>query len=88
VVGADEAYVLTEFAPDVSHNPRAMTLSVLLVRVLLVRVSTVDLPTIVSLTFGNVSVSLAVCVVWTVVEVPVAASELLNNNCFVLSFTP
>jgi len=77
--------VLTDPAPDESHKPRAMMLSVLLVRVLLMRVSVVERPTNVSETFGNVSVSLVICVVSTVVDVPVVAKELLNNNCFVLS---
>ena len=85
MVGADEAYVLTEFAPDVSHNPRDMTLSVLLVNVLLSSVSVVERPINVSETFGNVSVSFAVCVISIVVDVPVVAIPLLNSNCFVLS---
>ena len=85
MVGAADAYVLTEPEPDVSHNPRAMMLSVLLVSVLLISVSVVERPTNVSETFGNVSVSLTVCVISTVVDVPVVASELLNTSCFVLS---
>jgi len=77
--------VLTEFDPDESHSPRDMILSVLLVNVLLMRVSVVLRPTNVSDTFGNVSVSFPICVISTVVDVPVVARELLNNNCFVLS---
>jgi len=87
VVGALDAYVLTEPAPEESHKPRAMMLSVLLVRFLLMRVSVVERPTNVSETLGNVRVSLAVCVISIVVDVPVVANELLNTNCFVLSVT-
>ena len=79
--------MLTEPAPDVSHNPRASTLSVLLVSVLLVRVSVVERPMRESETLGNVNVSFAVCVVLSVVVVPVVARTLLNNNCLVLSVT-
>jgi len=60
-------------------------LSVLLVSVLLVSMSVVERPTRVSETFGSVSVSFAVCVVASVVDVAVVASTLLNNNCLVLS---
>ena len=80
--------MLTDPEPEVSHNPRAMILSVLLVKVLLVRVSVVFRPVSVSETLGNVNVSFPVCVISMVVEVPVVAKELLNINCFVLSVTP
>ena len=88
VVGAADAYVLTNPAPDVSHKPLAITLFVLLVRVLLIKVSVVLRPTNVSEMLGNVSVSFIVWVVASVVAVPVVASKLLNSKCLVLSATP
>ena len=77
--------MLTELVPDESHNPRARTLFEDAVNVLLINTSVVLRPTSVSETFGKVSVSLAVCVVASVVDVAVAAAALLIKNCFVLS---